>query len=68
MTTLVDGNRFAKAPNTPVGYEFNIVVLKPSGADATLEHVHLHSHEEAYNEAVVQSHGHFFITSRDCMC
>jgi hypothetical protein len=68
VTNLEDGNRFANAPNTPVGYELKFVVLKPSETDATLAYVHFHGHEEAYNEAAVQCHGHFCMTSRDRMC
>jgi len=66
ITNAVEGKCFAKAHNTPVGYQTKVVVFKPSETDATLACVHFHGQEAADNEAVVQCHGHFNVTSHDC--
>ena len=63
MTNLAEANRFADAPNTPMGYEIKIVVFKPSETDATLACVHFHGHEGS-----VQCHGHFCLTSLKSLC
>ena len=63
VTNLVEGKRFAKTNNTPVGYDLKIVVFKPSETDATLAG----GHEAGDSEAALQCHGHFCITSLDCM-
>jgi hypothetical protein len=58
VTNLVEGKRFAKTHNTPVGYDLKIAVFKPSETNATLA---------GDSEAAMQCHGHFCITSLDCM-
>ena len=67
ITNLVEGKAFAKPHNRPVGYDLKIVESKSSETDATFARVHFHGHEAADNEAAMQCHGHFCITSLDYM-